>query len=408
MTRWAWLLALPLLSGCGTLGYYWQSVSGHLTMMQAARPVTEWLTDPTTSAPLKARLELAQQIRRYAAQELHLPDNASYQRYADLRRSAVVWNVSAAPELSLKPMRWCFPVAGCVSYKGFFDEVEAQAEATRLRAQGLEVSVYPVPAYSTLGWLNWAGGDPLLNTFIDGPDAELARLIFHELAHQVVYAAGDTAFNESFATAVENLGLRHWLATEASLEARLRHELRQPRRQQFRALVRNLRRDLQLAYGESDEAMDLQNGAADMAVPMTTNTSAKASPDRWNRTSADSAVKAEATSAFATAAKKIAKADAHARFSQRYAALKAGWGGFAGYDAAAARLNNASLSAGASYERWVPAFEGIFEAQGRDWPRFYAEVRQLAALPKPERRQRLAAMAPTEPDPSPSALTSGP
>ena len=372
---WAVLLALPLLSGCSTLGDYWQSVGGHLKMMHAARPVTELLDDPSTSARLKARLEIAQQIRRYAAQALHLPDNASYQRYADLHRPAVVWNVSAAPELSLKPVRWCFPVAGCVSYKGFFDEAEAHAEAARLRAQGLEVSIYPVPAYSTLGWLNWAGGDPLLSTFIDQPDAELARLIFHELAHQVVYAAGDTAFNESFATAVENLGMRRWLATEASPEARQRHALSQPRRQQFRALVRELRRDLQRAYGEADQAIDLQDRRGDTAA------------EAMQRT------------------QRAAKAAAHARFAQRYAAFKAGWGGYAGFDNAVAGLNNASLGAGADYERWVPAFEALFEARGQDWPRFYAEVRRLASLPKPERDRQLTAITPLQPMPGASAST---
>lgn len=368
---WAGVLALPLLSGCSTLGYYWQSVSGHVAMMQAARPVAEVLADPASSEALKARLALAQQIRRYAAQELRLPDNASYQRYADLHRPAAVWNVSAAPELSLKPVRWCFPVAGCVSYKGFFDEAQAQAEAARLRAQGLEVSVYPVPAYSTLGWLNWAGGDPLLNTFIGGPDAELARLIFHELAHQVVYASGDTAFNESFATAVENLGLRRWLADEASADARQQYALRQPRRQQFRALVRDLRQDLQLAYGETAEAEPGQGREPD-----------------------------EETAARA------AKAVAHARFAKRYATLKASWGGYAAYDAVAARLNNASLSAGASYERWVPAFEALFDAQGQNWPRFYDEVRRLATLPQDERHRQLASLAIEEPNPDVSALTS--
>lgn len=348
--------------------------------MQAARPVADLLEDPATSAPLKARLALAQEIRRYAAQELHLPDNASYQRYADLRRPATVWNVSAAPELSLKPVRWCFPVAGCVSYKGFFDESQAQVEAASLRAQGLEVSVYPVPAYSTLGWLNWAGGDPLLSTFIDGPDAELARLIFHELAHQVLYVDGDTAFNESFATAVESLGLRHWLATKASPETRQRHELLQPRRQQFRALVRELRQDLQRAYSEADANLDDETAEASIK--------AKASPSDSNQQVAE---------------KRAAKAAARQSFVLRYAALKAEWGAYAGYDAAANRLNNASLSAGANYERWVPAFEALFEASGRDWPRFYAEARRLAALPRAQRQLTLK-----NAESSASALTSRP
>jgi predicted aminopeptidase len=157
---------LPLLAGCATLGYYWQSVSGHLSLMQAARPIEQWLEDTRASEPLKDKLRLAGRIRAFAAQQLHLPDNASYQRYADLQRRAVVWNVVAAPEFSLTLKTWCFPVAGCVGSRGYFNEAEARSEAAALQQSGLEVSVYGVPAYSTLGWLNWAGGDPLLNTFI--------------------------------------------------------------------------------------------------------------------------------------------------------------------------------------------------------------------------------------------------
>ncbi|MDQ6880600.1 MAG: aminopeptidase, partial [Pseudomonadota bacterium] len=174
------------LSGCSNLAYYWQSAAGHLRLMNAARPVDAWLEDQQSPATLKARLVLSQQIRRFAVTELHLPDNPSYRRYADLKRSAAVWNVVAAPQFSLTLKTWCFPVTGCVGYHGYFDETQARAEAAQLAAEGLEASVYPVPAYSTLGWMNWAGGDPLLNTFINYPEGELARLIFHELAHQVV------------------------------------------------------------------------------------------------------------------------------------------------------------------------------------------------------------------------------
>ena len=210
------VLAIATLSGCADLGYYWQSVSGHLSVLNAARPVDDWLTDAHASAALKTRLALASRIRSFAVTELKLPDNASYHRYADLHRSAVVWNVVAAPELSLTLKTWCFAVAGCVGYRGYFSQTEAKSEANELKAQGLEVAVQGVPAYSTLGWLNWAGGDPLLSTFIGYPEGELARLVFHELAHQVVYAPGDTVFNESFATAVERLGVQRWLEARAS------------------------------------------------------------------------------------------------------------------------------------------------------------------------------------------------
>ena len=204
-------LASAALAGCSTVGYYWQSLDGHVRLMAAARPLDDWLQDPAAPERLKERLRLAERIRDFASRELLLPDNPSYRRYADLRRPAAVWNVVAAPPLSLTLRTWCFPVTGCVGYRGWFDEAQARAEAEALRAQGLEVSVYPVPAYSTLGWSNWLGGDPLLNTFIRDTEGELARLIFHELAHQVVYARDDTAFNESFATAVERLGVARWI-----------------------------------------------------------------------------------------------------------------------------------------------------------------------------------------------------
>lgn len=339
-----------LLSGCSGLGYYWQSVSGHMQMLNAARPVAEVLADPQTPDALKARLALSQRIRNFAATELKLPDNASYRRYADLSRGAVVWNVMAAPEFSLTLKTWCFPAAGCVGYRGYFNEAEARAEAAQLQGEGWEVSVYGVPAYSTLGKLHWLGdfgADPLLNTFINYPEGELARLIIHELAHQVVYAAGDTMFNESFATAVERLGGQRWLAANASQAAKDDYAALNTRRQQFRALTAAARRDLAQLY--------LSNPA----------------PDQQNQEQ--------------VAAKSIAMQ----KFRSDYAQLKSSWGGFAGYDGWVARANNASFGAQAAYDELVPGFEALFEAGGRDWQRFYAAVRQLALLSKDERHQAL-------------------
>ena len=356
------------LSGCSTAGYYWQSVSGHLQMMNAARPVAELLADPQTASALKPRLELSQRIRSFAVTQLQLPDNASYHRYADLHRSAVVWNVVAAPELSLELKTWCFPVTGCVGYRGYFSEADAQREAAQLKTQGLEVSVYGVPAYSTLGWMNWAGGDPLLNTFVNYPEGELARLIFHELAHQVVYASGDTEFNESFATAVERLGSRRWLATEAGEVARGDYAALDQRRQDFRALALATRRELAAIYpSNTPEAQSLR-----------LYTAAELIAERNARLNA--------------------KAAAMQRFRGQYAALKATWaassgaGAFTGYDAWVARANNASLGAQAAYDDLVPGFEALFERSGHDWQRFYDAVRHLASLPK---AQRHAALSPT-------------
>ena len=180
--------ALCLSSGCGSLGYFAQSVGGHMSLLGAARPVPEWVADSTTPPALRHRLELSQQMRDFAVDALALPDNDSYRRYAELHRGAAVWNVVAAPELSLTLETWCFPVVGCVGYRGYFDRADAEAFAETLRAQGSEVNVYGVPAYSTLGRLPGAYfADPLLSTFINYPEVELARLIFHELAHQVAY-----------------------------------------------------------------------------------------------------------------------------------------------------------------------------------------------------------------------------
>jgi predicted aminopeptidase len=336
------------LTGCSTLSYYWQSVSGHLQMLNAARPIGEWLDDAQTPALLKKRLALAQRIRKFAVAELKLPDNPSYQRYADLRRSAVVWNVTAAPEFSLKLKTWCFPVAGCVGYHGYFSETEARAEAADLKAQGFEVSVYGVPAYSTLGWMNWAGGDPLLNTFIAYTEGELARLVFHELAHQVAYAEGDTMFNESFATAVERLGVQRWLASQGSDDVRQAYTTFDARRQQFRALTMATRRELTAIYDKKGAVV--QEPRAQAAL----------------------------------------KTIAMQRFHDDYAQLKASWGGFAGYDAWVARANNAAFGAQAAYDELVPGFEALFEHEGEDWPRFYDAVKRLASQPKDERRKALA------------------
>jgi predicted aminopeptidase len=339
--------AVCVTSGCSTLGYYAQSVGGHLAIVRAARPVSAWLADAHTSAALKARLELSQRIRDFAVSELKEPDNASYRRYADLKRSAAVWNVVAAPELSLRLQTWCFPVVGCVGYRGYYARAAAEDFAEGLRAQGLEVSVYGVPAYSTLGLLPGdLFADPLLNTFIGYPEGELARLIFHELAHQIAYAKGDTVFNESFATAVERLGSARWLREHASPQARAEYERYESRRRDFRALTKQYRARLNALY-------ESVAGDAD---------------------------------------KRAAKAALMAGLRADYAALKRDrWGGYSGYDDWFAHANNASLGVLAAYNELVPNFERLFDREGGDWTAFYREVKRLAALPRAQRRQALGA-----------------
>ena len=356
-----------MLSGCTTASYYAQSIEGHLALMGAAKPVEQLLADPATPPDLKARLALAQRIRAFAVTDLALPDNASYHRYADLKRRAAVWNVAAAPADSLTLKRWCFPFVGCVGYRGYYDEAAAKALADRLqREEGLEVRVYGIPAYSTLGWLNWMGGDPLLSTFIRYPEGELARMVFHELAHQVVYVDDDTMFNESYATAVERLGGQQWLATHASQAARQEYAAYDQRRRDFRDLSRATRDDLSAVYKQKEAlAHDPQ------ALP-------------------------------------AMKSEAMARFRQRYAELKARWAAagtpFDGYDRWVADANNAFFGVQAAYDELVPAFEALFAREGGNWPRFHAAVAQLASLPRPERLAKLRALEaqtgqPPQPDP---------
>jgi predicted aminopeptidase len=351
---WALLMVacLWLLSGCSSITYLAQSVQGHLSLLNAARPVEDVLADPTTSDALKARLVLTQRIRDYAVTALKLPDNDSYRRYADLRRGAAVWNVAAAPELSLTLRTWCFPVVGCVAYRGYYDRDQAESYAEQLRASGLDAGVYAVPAYSTLGKIPGRYfADPLLNTFVQSPEGELARLIFHELSHQVAFAPGDTVFNESFATTVERVGTARWLAEHGGLAARDALARQEARRADFRALTACYRDRLNALYQGAAPDDDKRRGKAELLAQL--------------------------------------RAD--------HATLKAAaWQGYTGYDGWFDRVNNASFGVLAAYTELVPQFERVLAAQGGDLPRFYAEVRRLATLPMDERRHALQ-MA----DPSP-------
>jgi len=344
------LLLYPLMA-LSDASYYLQSVTGHLELMRLARPVEQWLADEGVDAGLKQRLVLARQIRDFAVTELKLPDNASYRSYADLQRRAAVWNLVAAPEFSLELKTWCFLVLGCVAYRGYFDEAEARQQGQALQAQGLEVSVYGVPAYSTLGWLNWLGGDPLLSTFIRYPEGELARMIFHELAHQALYVKDDTLFNESFATAVERLGAERWLATRGSAQARKEYSEFDARRRQLRALSLATRLRLARIYST--------HGASQL--------------DRETMLARKSAVMQE--------------------FRDDYARLKTGWAGYSAYDGWVAGANNAAFGAQAVYDELVPAFEALFAREGEDWQRFYDAVRRLAQMPVADRLPALKQIA---------------
>ncbi len=379
------LTSLAAFTGCADLGFYVQSASGHLAMLRAAKPVAQWLDDAQTSPDLKARLALAQRIRQFAVTDLGLPDNPSYNQYADLKRRAVVWNVVAAPEFSLKLKTWCFPVTGCVGYRGYFDEAQARALAAELKALGLEVAVYGVPAYSTLGWMNWAGGDPLLNTFINYSEGELARLIFHELAHQVVYAQDDTMFNESFATAVERLGGARWLARQGSPAGNAAYKAQVNQRAQFRALALATRRVLTGIYQQKEPPLP-PSAAADAQLAAK-NRAMKDFRDAYAQLKVSWIATAEAEAEAASGGTRLPPGTPPGALAAR----------FSGFDAWVANANNASFGAQAVYDELVPDFEALFERISREsahqsgdaWPRFYAAVRRLADLPMAERRRAL-------------------
>lgn len=352
LARWALgLLIVAALSGCADLAYLGQAVQGHWQVWRASRSVDAWLADPATPAATRQRLQRAQQARAFALQTLHLPDGPSYRRYAELGRSAVVWNVVATPADALSLQTWCVPVAGCVGYRGFFERAAAQALRRDLQAQGLEVWVYGVPAYSTLGWTDWLGGDPLLDTWWAMDEIDWVRLMFHELAHQAVYVPGDTAFNEAFATAVQKLGGQQWLAAQASPAQRMQAARADTQRAAFAALTARTRQELTQIYQQKS-------------------------------------AQSHATSAWIAL-----KNEAFARLRRDYAVLRAHAGGALPWDAWVAQANNAALAVQAAYDAQVPAFEALYRSQGGDWPRFYDAVRALARLAPAQRDAQLGALS---------------
>src|SRR5512140_485103 len=255
-------LLLLALGGCSAIDFYWQGVAGQMSLLARARPITD-VVESTNDPLLKKRLLQVQAIRAFAVRELGLPDNQSYTRYSDLGRPYVVWNVVATPELSLTPRQWCYAIVGCVSYRGYFNEDEARNEAQRLVARGDDVNLGGVAAYSTLGWFD----DPVLSTFVRYKESELARLIFHELAHQVVYVKDDTAFNESFAVAVEEEGMQRWLSAQASRPdaPQLAEEVARAKRLRadFRSLVRTTRDRLKALYASRLPEKQKREGKAE-------------------------------------------------------------------------------------------------------------------------------------------------
>jgi len=346
-----WPVFLAILGGAVTLAacaafetvdYYWQGAAGQLELLSRAQPIPDVIGK--SDAALATRLKRIRDIREFASRDLALPDNGSYTRYTDLGRPFVSWNVFATPELSLNPRQWCFPIAGCVNYRGYFQEAQAKGESARLKAAGDDVYVGGVPAYSTLGWFD----DPVLSSFVSWPETEIARLIFHELAHQLLYVKNDSTFNESFATAVEEAGLARWLASRHDTQL----EKLAARADRMRTVFRDLVRTTRIKLGEI----------------YTSN----ASDD----------------------AKRRAKTEILAAMKAAYEAAKADDPGMSGYDRwFAQQPNNAAIAAVGLYTDRVPAFRELLHEANEDMPTFYARVRELAARTKRDRDVALDALA---------------
>jgi len=331
--------SLALLCGCTSLGYYAQAAQGQFSLLYKAKPINEWLSDSLVNESIKTKLRRVQEIREFALRELGLPDNASYKNYADLKRPFVVWNVVATREFSLVPEQWCFPVAGCVDYRGYYDNEAALSFAEDLRKKGLDVRVTGVPAYSTLGWFN----DPVLSTFIHYPEPEVARLIFHELAHQVAYAAGDSPFNESFATAVEEVGLSRWLDAHGDDIMRDSYRIYRGRRDEFLSLLNKYRLQLEATYQQpiSDDE------------------------------------------------KRLRKSGLMQSMQTDYSVLKQTWGGYSGYDRWFNEpVSNAHFALIATYNDLVPEFKALM-AEQKNLDAFYKAVKVLAESDAYTRRQML-------------------
>jgi predicted aminopeptidase len=332
-----------LLSGCGTT-YLLQAGNGQLQVLRARVPIDTLIADPRTAAPLRARLTEVRAARAFAAAQLQLPDNSSYTTYADIGRPYVVWNVVATPEFSVNPRVWCFPVAGCVAYRGYFKERRAREFAAGLAVRGFDVVVDGVPAYSTLGKFS----DPVLSSMLRYDDDELAATIFHELAHQLLYVRNDSEFNEAFATTVEDVGLQRWLAYQGEPGRIRQFRERRAQGREFLDLLAATRAQLARLYATGAPRDELRAGKVRILAALS--------------------------------------GDIRALEKRRgvHYPLYDQW--------IAAGLNNARLASVATYFDCVPGFERLLAENDNDLPRFYAAVRVLAREPRALRHARLCGL----------------
>lgn len=352
--RWSRLLVstvlIGLLAGCETLGYYHQASMGQWQIYRQRVPLQSLIDHPDTDPDLRQRLQLAQRLRQFAVTQLQLPETDSYRHYVDLERPFVVWNVVAAPELSLNPYQWCYPWLGCLGYRGYFHKHHAETKAKALADDGWDVMVGGVQAYSTLGWF----ADPLLNTFALGSETELAAILFHEMAHQQLYISGDTAFNESFASTLEQIGVERWFQRQHLPEAFAAYQQQQAHKTAFIALLLKFRERLQQLYASE--------------LPPAAKRQAKAAMIKELR---------ETT----------------------YPTFRAHWQNSDTFDGwINAEFNNARLALIAQYHHWIPAFVQLLQQHQNDLGAFYRAAKSLSELPKAERQQALQALMPAATD----------
>jgi len=336
-----------VLAGCGT-PYLMQAASGEWHVLHERTPIDTVIADPQTAPEVREHLEQVRAARAFATRELGLPENDSYRTYADIGRPFVVWNVVAAPEFSVTPQRWCFPVAGCVAYRGYFHQPSARDFALGLEAQGFDVAIDGVPAYSTLGKF----ADPVLSSMLRYGDDELAATVFHELAHQLLYVRDDSEFNEAFASTVEDVGLERWLAHQHVAARMQAYREAQQREQELVSLLAATRTRLEQLYASGLPRNEMVLKKSEVFTQLTSDI----------------------------------------RGLERRSGVKVPL-----YDEWIAQgLNNARLASVATYFECVPGFKRLLHEQGDDLPRFYAAARELAEQPGPERHARLCSK---EPDP---------
>jgi len=331
------ILCVLMLIGASMDGcYLLESAQGQLSLMSRRRPIARVVAEPGTPADVRKQLEAVAQIREFAVRNLHLPDNGSYRTYADIGRPYVVWSVVAAPEFSVEPKEWCYPIVGCVAYRGYFVERRARAFGDAIRAKGFDVNVGGVAAYSTLGHFD----DPILNTMVGWNDVELAAIVFHELTHQMIYIANDADFNEALATTVEEEGVRRWLASLGRSGELERYALEQRRSLEVVALLSRTRGELRVLYASGID------------------------PTRMRER----------------------KAAAFAALRESYARLVQNWGPHPPFESwFEGEINNAYLASIATYYDCVPGFRRELAAVGGDLDAFYRRVRELAKLDQEKR-----------------------